>query len=177
MCDQLFDVKEGGKSVKCNFIITNTKKYKLKPYDILVSGQKCISINNKLIDNLEDTLSKTQDINSKLAKLKLAFIRNNSEEIENQIELTLNEMKKYKVSPDSLYTKINRLKRINCMISHCKGDIIMTKFVDNIWPKYSFFSRLGEQFLAFEDMKSFFPYLEERELITEKSLEKDYKYF
>ena len=52
-----------------------------------------------------------------------------------------------------------RLKRIEMMIDLLKSNngLIMTKFLNNIWRRYSFFSNLGELFLTQKDLNRLVP--------------------
>ena len=62
---------------------------------------------------------------------------------------------------DSIQDKIlmNRLKRIEMMIDLLKSNdgLILTKFLNNIWRRYSFFSNLGELFITQRDLKRLAP--------------------
>ena len=62
---------------------------------------------------------------------------------------------------DSIQDKIlmNRLRRIEMMIDLLKSNdgLILTKFLNNIWRRYSFFSNLGELFITQRDLKRFAP--------------------
>jgi len=44
-----------------NFVITNTKKYRLKNNDILCEGKKCINVNKRLIKILESQTSSNNE--------------------------------------------------------------------------------------------------------------------
>ena len=127
-----------------NFIITNPKKYSLSESDILVEGEKCLMISNKLIKFVSSTIS---------AEHK-------------PIATPTEHLQKV--------TLINKLKKLNCMIEQ-SPEVIMTKFVNSIWQKYTFFSELGEQFLSLDDMVKFFQYLKREDLMTTKVLEKEYR--
>ncbi len=54
---------------------------------------------------------------------------------------------------------LNRLKRIEMMIDLLKSNdgLILTKFLNNIWRRYSFFSNLGELFISQKDLKRLTP--------------------
>ncbi|MEK9726615.1 MAG: hypothetical protein VW397_00765 [Candidatus Margulisiibacteriota bacterium] len=54
---------------------------------------------------------------------------------------------------------LNRLKRIEMMIDLLKSNdgLILTKFLNNIWRRYSFFSNLGELFVTQKDLKRLAP--------------------
>ena len=69
---------------------------------------------------------------------------------------------------------INRLKRIEMMIDLLKSTdgLIMTKFLNNIWRRYSFFSNLGELFITQRDIKRLDPSFEiKRSNILERFIE------
>ena len=53
----------------------------------------------------------------------------------------------------------NRLQRIEMMIDLLKNNdgLIMTKFLNKIWRRYSFFSNLGELFLTQGELKRLVP--------------------
>jgi len=69
---------------------------------------------------------------------------------------------------------LNKINKILCLIEKT-NEIVMTKFIDSIWLKYNFYSELGDQFLTLDEIKKFFPYLTDEELITDKNLEKEYQ--
>jgi hypothetical protein len=56
-------------------------------------------------------------------------------------------------------TLINRLQRIEMMIDLLKSNdgLILTKFLNNIWRRYAFFSNLGELFLTQRDLNRLVP--------------------
>ncbi|MBL6723016.1 MAG: hypothetical protein ISQ13_03290 [Candidatus Margulisbacteria bacterium] len=56
-------------------------------------------------------------------------------------------------------TLMNRLQRIEMMVDLLKSNngLIMTKFLNKIWRRYSFFSNLGELFISVKDMKRLAP--------------------
>ena len=54
---------------------------------------------------------------------------------------------------------LNRLNRIDMMINLLKktDGLVMTKFLNKIWRRYSFFSNLGELFVTKKDIHRLFP--------------------
>ena len=54
---------------------------------------------------------------------------------------------------------INRLQRIEMMLDLLKSNngLVLTKFLNKIWRRYSFFSNLGELFITQKDLKRFAP--------------------
>ena len=71
---------------------------------------------------------------------------------------------------------LNRLKRIEMMIDLLKSNdrLILTKFLSNIWRRYSFFSNLGELFITQRDLKRLAPSFEfKNDLILERYIETD----
>jgi hypothetical protein len=54
---------------------------------------------------------------------------------------------------------LNRLQRIEMMIDLLKSNngLILTKFLNKIWRRYSFFSNLGELFITQKDLKRLVP--------------------
>tara|TARA_A100001015_G_C14596586_1_gene558792 strand:- start:110 stop:598 length:489 start_codon:yes stop_codon:yes gene_type:complete len=77
---------------------------------------------------------------------------------------------------------LNRLKRIEMMIELLKSNngLILTKFLNKIWRRYSFFSNLGELFITQKDLKRFAPNYKfnesmilDRVIEAEETLEED----
>ena len=69
---------------------------------------------------------------------------------------------------------LNRLKRIEMMIDLLKSNngLILTKFLNKIWRRYSFFSNLGELFITQKDLKRFAPnYKFNESLILDRVIE------
>ena len=54
---------------------------------------------------------------------------------------------------------LNRLQRIEMMLDLLKSNngLILTKFLNKIWRRYSFFSNLGELFINQKDLKRLVP--------------------
>ena len=63
--------------------------------------------------------------------------------------------------PQNLKTQIlkNRFERLKMMLDMVKSydDIVMTKFLNKVWKRYTFFSNLGEVFLDLDDFVGFLP--------------------
>ena len=80
---------------------------------------------------------------------------------------------------DSIQDKIlmNRLQRIEMMIDLLKSNdgLILTKFLNNIWRRYSFFSNLGELFVTQRDLKRLAPNFDfnTNALILDRYIESD----
>ena len=71
---------------------------------------------------------------------------------------------------------VNRLQRINMMLDLLKSNngLIMTKFLNKIWRRYSFFSNLGELFVAAKEIKRLVPSFEFHEsMILDRVVESD----
>ena len=77
---------------------------------------------------------------------------------------------------------LNRLQRIEMMLDLLKSNngLILTKFLNKIWRRYSFFSNLGELFITQKDLKRLAPSYKFNESIildriveTEESIEED----
>lgn len=54
---------------------------------------------------------------------------------------------------------VNRLTRISTMMNLVKNfdNVVLTKFLNKVWRRYSFYSNLGELFLDVKDYKRFNP--------------------
>ena len=80
---------------------------------------------------------------------------------------------------NSIQDKIlmNRLQRIEMMIDLLKSNdgLILTKFLNNIWRRYSFFSNLGELFITQRDLKRLAPDFDfnTKKLILDRYIESD----
>ena len=77
---------------------------------------------------------------------------------------------------------LNRLQRIEMMLDLLKSNngLILTKFLNKIWRRYSFFSNLGELFITQKDLKRLAPSYKFNESIildriveTEESIEEN----
>tara|TARA_B100001121_G_scaffold189128_1_gene165223 strand:- start:96122 stop:96622 length:501 start_codon:yes stop_codon:yes gene_type:complete len=76
--------------------------------------------------------------------------------------------------PDQIL--LNRLQRIEMMIDLLKSNngLILTKFLNNIWRRYSFFSNLGELFISQKDLKRLVPdYKFNEKTILDRVIETD----
>ena len=71
---------------------------------------------------------------------------------------------------------MNRLQRIEMMLDLLKTNngLILTKFLNKIWRRYSFFSNLGELFITQKDLKRFVPdYTFTEKLVLDKIVESE----
>ncbi len=71
---------------------------------------------------------------------------------------------------------INRLQRIEMMMDLLKTNngLILTKFLNKIWRRYSFFSNLGELFITQKDLKRFVPdYTFNEKIVLDKVVESE----
>ena len=76
-------------------------------------------------------------------------------EVFDQIYFTLQQ------DAESLKTQIllNRFNKISMMLGLVKSydDVVITKFLDKVWKRYSFFSNLGEVFIELDDFVNILP--------------------
>lgn len=76
-------------------------------------------------------------------------------EVFDQIYFTLQQ------DAESLKTQIllNRFNKISMMLGLVKSydDVVITKFLDKVWKRYSFFSNLGEVFIELNDFVNILP--------------------
>lgn len=76
--------------------------------------------------------------------------------------------------PDQIL--LNRLQRIEMMIDLLKSNngVILTKFLNKIWRRYSFFSNLGELFINQQDLNRLVPgYAFKEKTILDRVVETD----